>query len=209
MILRPDFYAPAPHDRRARRQQLGLDVDATTAVVMFGGQGSTTMLRIATQLHDVPLILLCGHNARLANTLRALPAAAPRVVVEHTADVAHYMRLGDFLIGKPGPGCISEALQCGLPVIVARNAWTLPQERFNTDWVREQGVGLVLKSFGTIREAVAELRARLPEFSANVHKEQNRALFELPEIFDDLLDISSTACPLRPEQFEVGALGTV
>jgi UDP-N-acetylglucosamine:LPS N-acetylglucosamine transferase len=209
MILRPDFYAPAPHDRRARRQQLGLDAGAATAVVMFGGQGSTTMLRIATQLHDVPLILLCGHNARLANTLRALPAAAPRVVVEHTADVAHYMRLGDFLIGKPGPGCISEALQCGLPVIVARNAWTLPQERFNTNWVREQGVGLVLKSFGTIREAVAELRARLPEFSANVHKEQNRALFELPEIFDDLLDISSTACPWRPEQFEVGALGTV
>ena len=75
--------------------------------------------------------------------------------------------------------------------------------------MRRQGVGLVLKSFGTIREAVAELRTRLAELSANVHKEKNRALFELPEIFDDLLDISTTACPGRPEQLEVGALGTV
>lgn len=77
MILRPDFYVPAPLDRRARRRQPGLDADATTAVVMFGDRGSTMMLRIATQLHDVPLILMYGHNAGLANTLRALPAAAP------------------------------------------------------------------------------------------------------------------------------------
>ena len=119
------------------------------------------------------------------------------------------MWLGDFLIGKPGPGRISGALQCGLPVIVARNEWTLRQERFNTDWVRRQGVGLVLKSFGTIREAVAELRARLPDLSASEHREKNRALFERPGIFDDLLDISSTACHWRPAQLEVGALGTV
>ena len=31
-----------------------------------------------------------------------------------------------------------------LPVIVERNAWTLPQERYNADWVRENGVGLVV-----------------------------------------------------------------
>ena len=32
-----------------------------------------------------------------------------------TTNVDYYMALSDFLIGKPGPGCISEALQFHLP----------------------------------------------------------------------------------------------
>ena len=96
--------------------------------------------------------------------------------------MAQYLRLADFFIGKPGPGSLSEAVHCGLPVIVTRNAWTMPQERYNTDWVREQGVGLVLNSFAGVRAAVAELRAQLPQFIARVRRMDNRALFELPQI---------------------------
>ena len=57
------------------------------------------------------------------------------------------MHLADFFIGKPGPGSISEAIAMKLPVIVERNAWTLPQERYNADWVLEQGAGFVLPNF--------------------------------------------------------------
>jgi hypothetical protein len=53
------------------------------------------------------------------------------------------MRCADFFIGKPGPGSLSEAVQMGLPVLVTRNAWTMPQERWNTEWVQAQGVGVV------------------------------------------------------------------
>ena len=51
------------------------------------------------------------------------------------------MQLADYFIGKPGPGSISEASPCACPVIVERNAWTLPQERYNADWIREQRRG--------------------------------------------------------------------
>ena len=44
-----------------------------------------------------------------------------------------------------------------LPVIVERNAWNLPQERYNCAWVREQDVGLVLRNFRGIAAAVKEL----------------------------------------------------
>jgi 1,2-diacylglycerol 3-beta-galactosyltransferase len=120
--------------------------------------------------------------------LRALPPGrAPRVVVGHTPDVARWMRLADFFIGKPGPGSLSEAVQRGLPVIVTRNAWTMPQERWNTQWVQQQGLGLVLRSFRELRGAVATLTARLPEFQAAVARIDNRALFEVPEILDRIL----------------------
>ena len=44
-----------------------------------------------------------------------------------------------------------------LPVIVERNAWTLPQERYNAEWVRENGVGMVLPNFRGIARAVDRL----------------------------------------------------
>jgi len=193
MILRPDFYRPSAVGRPLAREALGLDAQTPTGVVMFGGQGSSAMRGIAERLHDVPLILLCGHNRALAQQLRAMPAAAPRVVVEHTPDVAHYLRLGDFFIGKPGPGSVSEALHCGLPVIIVRNAWTMPQERYNADWVREQGVGLVLKSFRDLRDAVVLLLARLPELAAKVRSLDNRAVFEVPQILAGILHADALA----------------
>ena len=57
------------------------------------------------------------------------------------------MALTDFFVGTPGLASISEAIKMGLPVIVESNAWTLPQERFNTEWVGEQNVGNRIKEF--------------------------------------------------------------
>jgi hypothetical protein len=187
MILRPGFYRPASMARADARRALGLDEYTPIGVVLFGGHGSRAMLDIAEQLFDVPLILMCGHNEALAERLKAQATSAPRVVVGYTTNVVQYLRLGDFFIGKPGPGSLSEALHCGLPVITTRNAWTMPQERYNTDWVREQRVGLVLSSFADVRTAVANLRRQLPEFIAQVRRMDNRALFELPQILAGIL----------------------
>jgi UDP-N-acetylglucosamine:LPS N-acetylglucosamine transferase len=137
MMLRPAFYALPPFDREQARREVGLSPTAATGVVMFGGQGSADMVKIAKLLPDTPLILVCGHNQRLERQLRALPARAPRVVLGFTTDIQRWMRMGDFFIGKPGPGSLSEALQCGLPVVAdAQTASTMPQERFNTEWVQ-------------------------------------------------------------------------
>jgi UDP-N-acetylglucosamine:LPS N-acetylglucosamine transferase len=185
MILRPDFYRPPRADREAERQRLGLH--GPVGLVLFGGQGSAVMQSLERQLPETPLILLCGHNRALADRLRASRSSAPRVVVEFTPDVAGWMQLADFFIGKPGPGSLSEALQQGLPVIVVRNAWTMPQERYNTDWVQARGVGLVRRRYADVASAVAELQAQLPTFQARVRALDNRAVFEVPEILDTLL----------------------
>ncbi len=93
------------------------------------------------------MILLCGKNARVAAKLRALGQRIPMFIEGFTREVPFYMELADFFIGKPGPGSISEALAKRLPVIVQRNAWTLAHERYNADWVEEQGTGLVVRDF--------------------------------------------------------------
>jgi len=187
MIVRPDFYRTTSIDRRAELAKLNLDPDRPTGIVLFGGHGSKAMQGIARRLHDTQLILICGHNAALAERLSDMPATAPRIVLGFTPKIRDYMQLSDFLIGKPGPGCISEAVQQKLPVIVVKNTWTMPQERYNADWVQERSAGIVLDSYKLIREGVAEMVSRLPEFRANVARIENRAIFEIPNILERLL----------------------
>jgi hypothetical protein len=193
MILRPDFYAPIEVDRAQERARLGLDPDRPVGIVLFGGHGSAAMVTIAEQLADVQLILMCGHNQALAAKLRQLPTQAAHLVVEFTPQVRRYMQLGDFFIGKPGPGSLSEAVQQGLPVITICNAWTMPQERYNAEWVREEGLGIVVSSRRKIGPAVHDLLVRIDEFKANVARIDNRAVFEVPEILARVLHGASHA----------------
>jgi 1,2-diacylglycerol 3-beta-galactosyltransferase len=193
MILNPRFYEPIDADRGAERQRLGLDPQWPTGLVLFGGEGSAVMLEIARSLEaaarPLQLILICGRNQKLAATLRAMPSRIPMFVEGFTREVPYYMHLSDFFIGKPGPGSISEAIAMKLPVIVERNAWNLPQERYNCEWVREQDVGMVLRNFRGIAAAVDELLepATYTRVRANAAAQSNRAVFEIPEMLEAIL----------------------
>ncbi len=193
MILHPRFYKPVTVDRAAERKRLGLDPDRATGLVMFGGEGSKAMLSILRRLDrstlDLQLIMICGHNQNLACQL-AEHQGRLRVFVEgFTSEVPYYMHLSDFFVGKPGPGSISEALAMKLPVIVQCNAWTLPQERYNTVWVRQTGTGLVLPGFHRVEEAVARFLEPgvLAGYRASAAAIKNRAVFEVADFLEQLL----------------------
>jgi 1,2-diacylglycerol 3-beta-galactosyltransferase len=192
MILNPRFYETAPLSaagRAAARAELGLKPDEPVGLVLFGGEGSASMRKIAARLHDRQLILICGHNRKLRAALEAQPRSAPAHIEGFTKEVPRFMQLADYFIGKPGPGSISEAVLMGLPVIVQRNAWTLPQERYNADWVRERGIGIVLSGFGNVAQAVSELLepAAYSRFRGAALRLRNRAVFEIPDILENIL----------------------
>jgi hypothetical protein len=193
MILRPDFYVQDNSDPAALRREMGLREGLTTAIVLFGGHGSKVMYDIAEKLDvaglPMQLILICGRNAELAGKLRAHEWKIPVHIVGFTKEVHKLMRSADFLIGKPGPGSIAEAMVRKLPVLIECNAWTLPQERYNAEWVKEKGVGIVLKTFKDVVDGVRRMLepATLAEFRKNVAAQENRAVFEIPEILAKLL----------------------
>jgi 1,2-diacylglycerol 3-beta-galactosyltransferase len=193
MILRPDFYAQDDSDPVALRKEMGLREGLTTAIVLFGGHGSKVMFKITEKLDaaglPLQLILICGRNDELAGKLRTHEWKMPVHIVGFTKEVHKLMRAADFLIGKPGPGSIAEAMVRKLPVLIECNAWTLPQERYNAEWVKEKGVGIVLKSFDDVADGVKRMLdpAALATFRKNVAAQQNRAVFEIPEILSKLL----------------------
>src|SRR5277367_4627290 len=193
MILRPDFYVEEKVDPVALRKEMGLQPDLTTAIVLFGGHGSKVMYDITQRLDaaalPLQLILICGRNEVLAAKLRGQTWKMPVHVVGFTKEVHKLMLAADFLIGKPGPGSIAEAMVRKLPVLIECNSWTLPQERYNAEWVTEKRVGIVLKNFGEVVDGVRQMLepARLAEFRKNVGALDNQAIFEIPEMLAKLL----------------------
>jgi 1,2-diacylglycerol 3-beta-galactosyltransferase len=193
MILRPDFYVRDDFDPVALRREMGLREGLTTAIVLFGGHGSKVMYDITEKLDaaglPLQLILICGRNDALAGKLHARQWKMQVHVMGFTKEVHRLMRAADFLIGKPGPGSIAEAMVRKLPVLIECNAWTLPQERYNAEWVKEKGVGIVLKNFGDVVDGVKHMLepAALAAFRKNVAAQNNRAVFEIPEILAKLL----------------------
>lgn len=188
MILRPSLYRARGADRQAARAALGLASAGPVGMVTFGGHGSVQMLKIAKALPEVPLVFACGHNAALVAELRALQRPAPHVALGYTPDIGRVMRAADFFIGKPGPGSLSEAVHLGLPVLTFDNASTMPQERYNVEWVRQTGVGLAVASVRELPAAAARLLAELPAFHQRVAAVHNHAVFEVLDIFEDLLE---------------------
>ena len=199
MILRPDFYNEEIIDPIALRKELGLGPNLPTGILLFGGFGSMVMYDIAQRLEaarsPVQLIVLCGRNEKLKEKFLVKKWNLPMHVSGFTKEVHRLMRAADFLIGKPGPGSIAEAMVRRLPVILECNSWTLPQERYNTEWVKEKRVGIVLNNFRQIADGVNQLLepVTLSEFRQNVATLDNRAVFEIPEIFSKLLAESAAS----------------
>jgi 1,2-diacylglycerol 3-beta-galactosyltransferase len=192
MILRPEFYEKQTSDRAVERERLGLDPNLPTGMVLFGGQGSNVMLAIAERLGNsslnLQLVMICGRNQKLQKRLAGLKTRNRIFVEGFTKEIPFYMHLSDFFIGKPGPGSVSEAAHMGLPVIVERNAWTLPQECYNAEWIHEQRAGIVLTNFRGIETAVEELlrSGQLQAMTARLSAMHNRAVFEIPPMLEKI-----------------------
>ncbi len=197
MVMKRKFYQNPVIDRAEERERLGLDPNLPTGLVLFGGHGAPVMANIARSLDASPdplqLIMICGHNQKLCAELSALSTSKRVVVQGFTSDIAYFMSLADFFIGKPGPGSISEALQFNLPVIVECNDRTMPQERYNAQWVQEKRLGIVLNNFRDIAAGVHQLldKETFDELKSNAERYTNRALFEIPVILDEIFDIHS------------------
>jgi len=91
-------------------------------------------------------------------------------------------------IGKPGPGSISEALSNGCPWL-SMQCLDSAQERYNAVWFAKKTWEWSCKS-QTSASAVAELLqpGELPRIRERAAGMRNRAVYEIPEIFEKILN---------------------
>lgn len=209
MILRPAFYKDKS-EHGLSHEAIGLDPSVSTALVMFGGNGSKISKDIALKLQKdgIQSIVLCGHNKDLLESLKGVERCH---AVGFTDRVAEYMRLADFFVGKPGPGSMSEALHMGLPVVVENNTRTMIQERYNITWAEEQKLGVSISNFDHIGLATRYLLAngRLEQHIANAKRLDNHAVFQIPLMLSGIMDANPVAEPtMRPARRPLRTLFT-
>jgi hypothetical protein len=193
MVMHPRFYrAGGPSVRGRVRGELGMGEAAFAVTLLFGGKGSPEMAPLAERLLAADpafrVIAICGENPALLERLAPLEArAAGRLVrLGFTDHVAELLAASDLLVTKPGPGSLSEAFHQRVPVVVTRNLHTIPQERFNTDFVRDRGLGLVVSHWREIPAAVLGLHRDAPERAAIRGRlaalPENRAVYEVIDV---------------------------
>jgi len=193
MVLNPSFYRRGgPGARGDARRDLGVGPDAFVVTLLFGGKGSPEMAPLTERLlardPGWTVVAICGDNPGLLRRLAPVEAAAGGRLrrLGFTDRVAELMAASDVLVTKPGPGSLAEAFQQQVPVVVTRNVHTIPQERFNTDYVARHGLGRVVSHWREIPDAVAGLfgdsgertaiRARMAALP------ENRAVWEVIDV---------------------------
>ena len=146
--VRSSFLAQ-PASRTDLRHALGMHPTLPTVLIAGGGEGHGPIVEIAMRTaealagRDGPegqLVVICGRNRSAQRRLAAHRWPVPAQVRGYVTDMQRWMFAADCMVTKAGPGTISEALVCGLPLVLS--GFIPGQEEANVDYVVGNGAGL-------------------------------------------------------------------
>jgi len=150
-----------PLSRQVARQQLGLPSEGRIVLLLTGGMGMGPVEAIFRQLlylSDLAhVVAIAGSNRKLYERLKALAghAAGSSTVVGYTDRMHEYMHAADLAITKPGGLTASEALVCGLPMLIT---FPIPgQETRNSDYLLSEGAAVKLQHIRLLPYQVRQL----------------------------------------------------
>lgn len=189
------LFAQAP-DRESLRRKHAVDPGRPLVLVSCGGFGVGPIESLVEALVEslpaaVQLVIVAGRNEALRERLarRTQGARLPARVLGFTSEMHEWMALADLLVSKPGGLTSSEALACGLPLVVAN---PIPgQETRNATMLFEEGAAMSGENPYTVGPRVARLLAdprRLARLRDNARRlGRPRAAFDVSRQLPDLL----------------------
>jgi 1,2-diacylglycerol 3-beta-galactosyltransferase len=203
LLIRPEF--PAARRAPASKAALGLDPGAPVVTVLFGAEGSARMLELASALthlsHGAQLVFICGRNTELADRLRHLSLPYPAHILGFSDALAAYLSVSDLFIGKPGPGCVSEALAVGVPMLLDRSQ-ALPQEKSVVDEVQASGYATAFASLEEFRRAFRHALAAIEDGSICSDFPENTSAQDLIAIFQAIQSEAAEGQEAAPHALE-------
>ena len=196
------------------RAKLGLELAQKTILLVGGGEGMGKLYEIARAIDHarlpVQLVVIAGRNAAL---YRQLQSTAWQISVNaqgFVKNMPEWMRASDVIITKAGPGTISEAIVCGLPILLS--GFLPGQETGNVTFVEQNGLGVLRKNpadiVTTLRQWLAPGNNTLEQFASRARElARPNAAIEIATALDELLNTSTTKVSLRagrrnPSRFE-------
>ena len=134
-------------EKSEQKAKLGLKPDLPALLVVGGGEGMGRVLPIARVIAEAhlpaQLLVVAGRNGSLRRRLERVAWEIPTTVFGFVGNMPELMAASEVIITKAGPATISEAIACGLPIIISG---AIPyQEDLNAAYVVENGVGQLVE----------------------------------------------------------------
>jgi processive 1,2-diacylglycerol beta-glucosyltransferase len=150
-----------PPERAAARARHGLAPDRPVVLLScgaFGVSGSEEVFRELMRLPgDVQHVVICGRNERLLARLAELlsPERSGVRLLGFSDEMESWMAAADVLVTNPGGLTTSEALACGLPMVLVN---PIPgQEQRNADYLLEHGAAIKVNNCRLLAHRVESL----------------------------------------------------
>ena len=160
MPIDPKFTRPTESKHELQRK-FGLELGVPVVLLVGGGEGSghleDAVRAISRARLPVQLVIITGRNKRLYAHLQRIRShlRVPARVFGFVNNMPEMMRASDVIVTKAGPGTISEALACQLPIIL--NGYVPGQEEGNVDYVLQNDVGVLVRDSIELIDAIRRL----------------------------------------------------
>jgi 1,2-diacylglycerol 3-beta-galactosyltransferase len=140
------------------KEKQGLQSDLPALLLVGGGEGMGRVFTIARAIAEArlpaQLLVVAGRNGSLRRRLERVAWEIPTAVFGFVDNMPELMAASEIIVTKAGPATISEAIVCGLPIIISG---AIPyQEDLNAAYVVENGVGQVAEEPGEIVNLLRE-----------------------------------------------------
>ena len=145
-------------EKSEQKAKLGLKPDLPALLVVGGGEGMGRVFPIARAIAGArlpaQLLVVAGRNGSLRRRLESVAWEIPTTVFGFADNMPELMAASEVIITKAGPATISEAIACGLPIIISG---AIPyQEDLNAAYIVETGVGQLADDPGEIVSLLRE-----------------------------------------------------
>ncbi len=173
---------PAAHDfytklsKTEAKRKLGIAEDKKIVLLMGGSMGCGPIKALVKKLpkrlpENGMLIVICGSNRRLYNTLAAAPLGDKVQIIGYTDAVPLYMDAAELMLTKPGGLSCTEAAAKALPMIFFDVI--SPYEMANVSFFTERGCaqrGSSISALCSLTQACLDEPARLKDMSEALRK---------------------------------------
>jgi 1,2-diacylglycerol 3-beta-galactosyltransferase len=165
-------FAQQGKDKAAVRQALGWDPDRITFLAV-GSRRVGHLLEMLNVINHfgapIQIVVVAGKDEELYRQLKDIDWHIPAHIYDFVENMPELMQASDAVICKAGGLIVTEALACGLPILLVD---VIPgQEEGNRDYVLESSVGLMLETplemLETLAHWLADGGAEMKEYAQN------------------------------------------
>ncbi len=147
------------------RQQLQIDEDLPTVLIVSGGEGMGPLYRITQAINNkklrCQLLIIAGRNQKLREQLESTRWNQPTKIYGFVDFMPLLMAASDMIVTKAGPATIMESCTAGLPIIISG---AIPgQEIGNVEYVIKNEAGVLARGPQAVANTVEDWLNEHPE----------------------------------------------